>query len=256
MILIKTMKKKHLASTLKEGRFCFNVPVVFNNGVSLAAAQQDVHDSHFPLNVLHPMIAPIVYEDENGPHYGEIIELADKATMHLQTFLSAHTPLCSFRLVKEQEFVYKYGVAFFRLGNLVDRIKTDFQHDTYIIVFDAETLIDRIAQNFRLCARDVHYGPIDEKFKEYTGKVGYDQAAMFIKDEAFEWQQEFRIIIKPNELQDKLFVQVGSIEDIAYGGDLEQLRYGFMFCNDMKQRDEVNRMLESREITFESIFEI
>ncbi len=79
---------------------------------------------------------------------------------------------------------------------------------------------------------------------------------MFIKDEVFEWQQEFRVIIKPNEMQEKVFVQIGSIEDIAFGGDLEQLRNGFMFFKDEKLHDEVNKMLESGEITFESIFEL
>lgn len=241
---------------LEEGQFCFNVPSVFNSGVDLAAAQQDIHDSHFPFELSHSWIAPIVYEDDKGPYYGRPIEIEGKATAHLLSALSAQTPMCCFRLLKEQDLVYKYGVAFFRLGDIVDRIRSEFQHDAYIIVFDAGTLLERMSQHYQLCARDVHYGSIDEKYIEYIRKVGHDQAAMFIKDEVFEWQQEFRVIIKPNEMQEKVFVQIGSIEDIAFGGDLEQLRNGFMFFKDEKLHDEVNKMLESGEITFESIFEL
>ena len=77
---------------------------------------------------------------------------------------------------------------------------------------------------------------------------------MFIKDESFSWQQEFRVIIKPKELKERVFVKVGSIESFAHGGDIEELRNGFMFFDDEKQRDEINSLLQHKKLTLDEIF--
>ena len=254
MILIKTMKKSHLESTLKEGQFCFNTPSLFNNDGTLAPAQQDINDSHFPLEAQHFMFAPIVGKSEKGYKYGQITESNGKATVHLISKLSAQTPLCCFRIVEEREIIHKYGVSFFRLGDIVDRIKEEFNHDAYIVIFDAGTLLERLSNNYQICARNVHYGPVDDRFREYADKVGYSQAAMFIKNETFSWQQEFRVIIKPKELKESVFVKVGSIESFAHGGDIEELRNGFMFFYDEKQRDEINSLLQHKKLTLDEIF--
>ena len=121
--LIKTMKKKYLEKTLKQGEFCFNLPSVFNLETNLAVAQQDKWDSHLSYIAQKIYYAPIISEDENGVHYGVAKKLADSARMYQISEASKHTPLCCFRKVDDDDLVEKYGAAFLRLGNIVDRIK-------------------------------------------------------------------------------------------------------------------------------------
>ena len=63
--LIKTMKKKYLERTLKEGLLCFNTPSTFIAGEGLSSAQQDKYEAHLSFEARHIMVAPILYEDEN-----------------------------------------------------------------------------------------------------------------------------------------------------------------------------------------------
>ena len=97
--LIKTMKKDYLERTLEEGRFCFNTPSAFIEGKGLASAQQDKYEAHLSFEARHIMVAPILYEDENGPCYGTAERFAECAKAHFTTEDAKHTPLCSFRFV-------------------------------------------------------------------------------------------------------------------------------------------------------------
>ena len=101
----------------------------------------------------------------------------------------------------------------------------------------------------------VHYGDIDEKFGKFVSQVGYSTASLFQKSSSYQWQQEFRIILEPKKDEGKYFVNIGSIEDVAFGGDLEQLRNGFIFCQSNEQLKEINHVLARDKITLDNIFE-
>ena len=49
---------------------------------------------------------------------------------------------------------------------------------------------------------------------------------MFQKREEYSWQNEYRVLIPPIENTQKQILKLGSIEDIAFGGDIEELRLG------------------------------
>lgn len=253
--LIKTMKKKYLERTLKEGRFCFNTPSAFIEGEGLASAQQDKYEAHLSFEARHIMVAPILYENENGPCYGNAERFVDRARAHFTTEDAKHTPLCSFRFVAQSELVKKYGAYFFRLGDVVDRIREDFQHDAYIFILEPQVFGRRIFQTEPCFSYKVHYGDINSKFDRFITQVGYNTAPLFQKSPSYQWQQEFRIILEPKENEGKHFVNIGSIEDIAFGGDLEQLRNGFIFCQSDEQLEEINQVLARDKITLDNIFE-
>lgn len=200
------------------------------------------------------MVAPILFEDENGPYYGPAEKFADRARMHTISSLSKSTPLCSFREMTNEEAVFKYGALFLRLGETVERIKNDFGHDAFILIRDANALMKRFYEKTPCCGRKVHYGEIDAEFQKYIDKVGYSQAAMFQKSLEYAWQQEFRIIIAPQEDKDRVFIEVGSIEDIAIGGDIEVLRNGFFIGRDDSHVNEVLHTLKENQITLDDIF--
>ena len=100
----------------------------------------------------------------------------------------------------------------------------------------------------------VHYGDINTKFDKFITQVGYNTAPLFQKSSSYQWQQEFRIILEPKENEGKYFVNIGSIEDIAFGGELEQLRNGFLFCQNQEKIKEVNQILARDKLTLEDIF--
>ena len=112
----------------------------------------------------------------------------------------------------------------------------------------------RIYEKVPCCGRKVHYGEINAEFQKYIDKVGYSQSAMFQKSLEYAWQQEFRIIIEPQGDKDRVFVEVGSIEDIAIGGDIEALRNGFFIGKDDSHVKEVRHTLIENQITMDDIF--
>ncbi len=227
--LIKTMKKRHLEDTLKKGRFCFNFPSVFNFQSNLASAQQDKWDSHLTYEVTKLICAPVISDQDEDIKYGPIIELADRAQLRTISNKSKATPLCSFRKVDSEDFVYKYDVAFFRLGELVDRVKSEFQHDAFVLIFHPHLFIKRLSQVERCFARSIHYGEIDEEFQNFLDLCKFDQKEMFQKAVDYEWQKEFRVVLPPRHASGPQIIEIGSIEDIAFGGDIETLRRGFIF---------------------------
>lgn len=229
VFLIKTMNKKHLENTLQRGAFCFNFPSVFNSSPNLAIAQYDQWDAHLSFDAMHLMYAPIISEDENGIHYGTPKKLADQARIHQISGISKATPLCSFRKVEEADIIQKYDAAFFRLGTTVDRIKNEFGHDAFILVYHPHILIKRISKVSPCFARSIHYGDIDANFQAYLDEHTFEQKEMFQKSSEYAWQKEFRVIITPRIATGPQIIEIGPIEDIAFGGDIENLRQGFVF---------------------------
>ena len=252
--LIKTMKKERLERTLKEGRFCFTTPSTFIGGDGLASAQQDRFEAHLSIKAYHLMVAPILYEDKDGPHYGPAEKFASQAQMHVITDDAKHTPLCSFRYVDPTELIEKYGAYFFRLGNTVDRIKDEFKHNAFIFILAPQVFGHRLFQKAPCFSYKVHYGDINLKFNKFIEQVGYQTASLFQKDPLYQWQQEFRIILEPKEKEGKHFIEIGSIEDIAFGGELEQLRNGFIICESSDHLKEVNQILAQEKLTIDDIF--
>ena len=235
VFLIKTMHKRYLEDTLKKGSFCFNYPSVFNAVPDLAPAQKDEWDSHLSYHAIRILFAPISLEDENGGiYYERPTKIEDRALVHQISARSEFTPLCSFRKVDKGEILEKYGVGFFRLGDTVDRIRRGFGHDAFILVYQPQIFLSRISLISSYFARSVHYGEIDSSFQEFLDLYSFKQKEMFQKGEEYAWQKEFRVIIEPRRSQGPQIIQIGSIEDIAFGGDIEMLRQGFIFGENEK----------------------
>ena len=233
--LIKTMKKKHLESTLNQGRFCFNPPTVFNNDPTLSPAQKDKWDAHLTFEASHLVFAPIIKDDEEGIEYGDVGILADKATMHIITGHAKCTPQTSFRIVEAEEVLEKNGVALIRLGEAAKRIKEEFGHDAFVLILDYKELIRRISIVSPFFARRIHYGNINEEFQQFLDSTGFPQAEMFQKGIDYQWQKEFRIILPEREKPERYFLEIGAITDIAFGGNIESLEHGYLlFENDDK----------------------
>lgn len=236
VFLVKTMKKKYLEDTLQKGNLCFNVPGEFNsfdNG--LAVGQQDEWDSHLNFDAKYILYAPIISEDDSKIHYGTPIKIADSAPIHKISGISKCTPLCSFRKVEKTDLVEKYGAIFFRLDNIVDRIRTELGHDAFIFISSPYELVKRISNKIPYFARSIHYGEIDSDFQKFLDAHNFEQKEMFQKRIDYAWQKEFRVIIEPTEETDRKIISIGSIEDIAFGGDLEMLREGVVFAETSEQ---------------------
>ena len=228
VFLIKTMKRKFLSSTLKEGSFCFNCAEVFNNSTGLTSAQHDRHDAHRKYNAKSVRIYPINSKDGKC---GCPIKIAQEATIRAISGKEKNTPYCCFRLVEENEIIYsnQNHIGHFRLGNVVDRIREEFPHDAYILVYNPTELLQRINEKESCFARSIHYGEKTEEFEQFLDESPHEQKYMFEKDDQYSWQKEFRIALSPQETPQKKIIDIGSIEDIAIGGNLEELKNGVSF---------------------------
>lgn len=242
--LIKTMKKEHLDSTLKKGTFCFNFPTVFNSPNNLAPAQQDRWDSYLSFYATKIYYAPIISEDKDGIHYGPSKKVSDGARIHQRSNVSMYTPLCSFRKVEKDDLVEKYGATFFRLGDTVDRIKNELGHDAFVFILYPHAFVKRISKISPCFARSIHYGELDGEFWEFLDSYNFNQKEMFQKSVDYAWQKEFRIIIAPTNNTGPQIINIGSIEDIAFGGDLETLRNGFVFYENAEQLKNINERIQ------------
>ena len=254
VFLIKTMKHGYLEDTVKKGKFCFNIPAVFNCGEGLASAQQDKWDSHLSFDASHLYIAPIVEENETGIKYGKAQLLAEKARIHQISTKSKYTPLCSFRKVEPSDLIEKYDAFFFRLGDVVDRLKAEFQHDSFILIAQPHLFLKRLFKKYPGFARSIHYGDIDAVFDDFLENSGFSQAEMFQKDKSYEWQKEFRVILQPTREAEKVFAEIGSIEDFTISGNIEELRNGFVFCKNENHLRTINDLIARDGLTLKDIF--
>lgn len=229
LFLIKTMKHQYLESTLKQGRFCFNLPNVFNQSIDLKSAQQDKYDSYLSSSIQHLVVAPIISAPGQAIKYGKSNLISDHATIHYISDVVKQTPLCSFRKVEATDIESKYDVFFFCLGSTVDRIKEEFGHDAFILIWNVPAFFNRLSKITSYFAKSIHYGDIDLQYQRFLDSVKFEQKIMFQKSEDYAWQKEFRIILPPIDMGPQ-FVEIGSIEDIAWGGDVEDLRQGYILA--------------------------
>ena len=224
LFLLKTMKAKHVEDTMKKGRFCFNHPGVFNKWERQDSAQFDAWDAHSARYVRHVIFAPILEEREGlFPLYGEPQKLADEAVMRFQSNYVKHSPICCFRIVDEDEVVIGADSFSFSLGDIVDRIMTEFGHDSYVMI-NARAFHERLYEKTNFIARFVTYRDTTNDY-EFKAPAEYKDIIeqLFRKDERFEWQKEYRIVLPPSE-DSPVFVELGSIKDIAFCGKISDLR--------------------------------
>lgn len=237
IFLIKTMESKFLNDTLKKGRICFNHPTAFNKGENLQSAQLDRWDGYSAYTAIYTVFAPIIGKKENGfPIYGKPVEIKNPVTIHRQSDRSKNTPICCFREVRENDFeTVSEDVYSFSLGDTVDRIRTEFGHDAFIMVKYPDILfqLNQFTYNY---SRSVIYQDTlnDYDFgerKKYENILG----EIFRKDSKYSWQKEFRITLFPTFCS-RVFWEIGSIENITLlSGDIELLRHGFI-CSDYEEK--------------------
>ena len=231
VFLLKTLKHKYLDTTLKEGKLLFSKPERFQKSKeNLSAGQVDPLDSHKTIKASKVFAAPVLCDTKEKFELGKPFLIAENATVSEISGLSKMTPMYCLRKIDKSDFTEHNGVLHFRLDSkIIDRIKNEFQHDSFVLIYNPFELINRIEKKSSCFARSIHYGEIDEYYEDFLSKYKFKQAEMFQKSKEYEWQKEFRIIIEPNNKNIKGFLQIGSLEDIAFGGNIEQLKNGFVF---------------------------
>lgn len=221
--LLKTMKQEYVEDTMKKGRFCFNHPAVFNKWEKVDSAQFDRWDAHSAYIADHLMYAPIIGENNGQPIYGKPKMIAGKAILHEQSRAARYSPICCFRYVERHEVIIEDHGITYSLGETADRIKNEFGHDSFIMI-QAVPFLERLRSNYQCYCGDVVYKDtlndyefdVPEQIKEHVEQV-------FRKDKSFEWQKEYRVALLPTE-NSPVFIELGSIEDIAISGSISLLR--------------------------------
>lgn len=238
VFLMKSLKSDFLESTMN-GQFYFSYPEAFiSDNSDLGDGQRDRWDSH--LSVQSPeefFIAPI--GEDGKPNIVQRMVFSRNKPVYIISETSEHTPLCCFRKVEECD-IEQYGSAIrFRLGNVVDRIHSEFKgHDSFILIINWKEFLRRIEVQTTYFARSIHYGDVDKEYIRFYNETDMFQAEMFQKDEKYRWEKEFRIIL-PADSEKPKFVNVGSIRDIAICGKLESLRFGYVIAPDEESIKEV-----------------
>lgn len=229
IMLLKTLKKEYLESTL-DGRLCFSCPNLFTSMTNnLKPGQQDIWDSHLTFEAMHLVFAPIISKDDEPLKYGPGVKIADKARLHACSNISQHSPMNCFRKITMEDIQQREECNVFALGNLVDRISSDMGHDAYVLIAYPLEFLTQLNAKERFFAHSIHYGEIDETFEAFREKYPKQQTEMFQKSMDYAWQKEYRLVLTPRNNTNQVFVDMGSIRDIAIGGDLEQLRKGIAF---------------------------
>lgn len=242
VFLLKTLKKEHLKSTL-EGKLFFSCPDTFVSSKNkLAPGQHDTFDSHLSFPIQHLLYAPIIQEDENGIEYGKGKKLADHAYIHLLNPISRQSPMICFRKVDKADIVEGEGYIIFSLGDLVEKIKAEMAHDAFILIVNPFEFHGRLNQKERFFGRSIHYGEIDDDFQKFLDTYPTEQSEMFQKRMDYAWQKEYRIVLTPRKKPCKMIVDIGSIEDIAIGGDIEWLRQGIVLAETEEQLEKGLRL--------------
>lgn len=224
VLLLKSMKNEYVKDTLTKGRFCFNHPIAFNKWESKDAAQYDPWDAHSAYDATYLVYAPIIGEENGMPIYGQGRKFADKAAVREQSGAVKHSPICCFRFIEENEVTWLENGFEFSLGETANRIINEFGHDSYIII-QAAPFIERVRKQFpdsflgSVAYHDKlndYQFPVPDEIKEHVEQL-------FRKDERYSWQKEYRIVLPPT-IDSPVFLELGSIEDIAVSGKIADLR--------------------------------
>lgn len=223
LFLLKTMKSEYLESTIKMGRFCFNHPSAFNKWEDKEAAQYDKWDSHLSKQITNVHVFPITgYKDDGFPIYGAGIKMTDSALLHLQSGVAKHSPICCFRAIMSDEVSFEKEECVYDLGDDAKRIRDEFGHDAYVMIL-ANPFLERIKQRVGCYSGLVVYKDVLNQFPQPISEEHEEIVEqLFRKDERFSWQKEFRIALAPTN-ESPVFLEIGSIEDIAKSGMLSEL---------------------------------
>ena len=241
VFLLKTMKNEYLHDALEKGRFCFSYPKTFStaNSKQLYPAQIDEWDSHHFFKTTKLYYYPIIEETANHIEYGNGIHLADETILREISTISKHTPFCCFRKITKDDLIYRKNTFSFSLEDIVDRIKTEFGHDSFVMICNPNVFIKRILKLQYCFGRSITYGELSYEDSEKLENTKFKQIEMFQKRISYEWQKEYRIIIEPTEETTNQILDIGSIEDIAFGGNLESLRKGYIFANSIEDIEQL-----------------
>lgn len=237
VFLMKSLKSDFLESTMN-GQFYFSYPDAFtSNNSDLGEGQHDRWDSHLSIQSPKEFFKAPIGED-GKININHRIVLSRGNPLHIISKTSKQTPMCCFRKVEECD-IEQYGSAIrFRLGNVVDRIQSEFKdHDSFILIIYWKEFLRRLEAKTTYFSRSIHYGDVDKAYIRFYNETDMIQAEMFQKDEKYRWEKEFRIIL-PSDSEKPKFVNVGSIRDIAICGKLESLRHGYVIAHDEQSSKE------------------
>ena len=225
VFLLKSMKKQYVEDTMTKGRFCFNHPAIFSQWEDANAAQYDRWEAHSAFEAMYLVAAPIIGEKDGMPIYGQGKKIADKAIIHMQTDIVKHTPICCFRTVRKTEVDFLNDKIQYTLGQTAQKIKKEFGHDTFVLIQFGPFIerLKRIVNSF--IAMEVVYCDLINN-NPFKAEKKYREIAeqLFRKDIKYEWQKEYRIALQPSQ-KTPVFVELGSLEDIAVSGNLDDLIY-------------------------------
>lgn len=223
LFFLKSMKCKYVDDILKYGRFCFNHPAIFNKWESKKDAQYDPWDAHSVYEATHLIFAPIIDEKDGIPVYGEVHKLADKGIVRTQSAVANKSSICCFRMVEEHEVSFDENHIFYTLGETADKIINEFGHDSYILI-QAAPFLERIRQKYSCyCGAVVYRNTLNDYEFQVPEQEKDFVEQLFRKDVKYEWQKEYRIVLPPSD-NNPVFIELGSIEDIAICGKISDLR--------------------------------
>ena len=229
IMLLKTLKKEYLDSTL-DGKLCFSCPNLFSSTTNnLKPGQQDTWDSHLSFDAYHVVVAPIISKEGEPIKYGPAKKIADKTRMRTCNRIVQHSPINCFRKITMDDIQHHEKCDVFALGDLVNRISNDMGHDAYVLIVYPREFLVQLNKKERFFGHSIHYGEIDETFESFQEQYPMQQTEMFQKSMDYAWQKEYRLVLTPRHDTNQVFVDMGSIRDIAIGGDLEELRKGIAF---------------------------
>lgn len=229
VMLLKTLKKEYLQSTL-DGKLCFSCPEVFSSATNnLLPGQQDSKDSYLTVSALHIVVAPIISKENEPIQYGQGKKLTDKGQVSILNDIAKHSPMNCFRKVTIDDIQQRGKYHIVAFGNLVDRIREEMGHDAYLLIPFPVEFLKQLNEKEHFFGHSIHYGEIDEEYEKFLEEYPTPQSEMFQKRMEYAWQKEYRLVLKPRADTEKVFVDMGSIRDIAIGGDLEELRLGIAF---------------------------
>ncbi len=224
LLLFKSLKSEHVESTLKKGQFCFNHPTVFNKWETEDAAQHDTWDAYSAYNATYLVTAPVIGEENGMPIYGKGQKIADNTVVHMRSDAVKHMPICCFRMIKADEITMLDHGFEFTLGETADRIINEFKHDSYIMIW-AKPFLERVQQKCPniLSGGVVYKNTLNDYDFHVPDTIKETVEQLFRKGEQYSWQKEYRIVLPPTK-DSPVFIELGSIEDIAVSGKISDLK--------------------------------
>ena len=184
--------------------------------------QYDPHDGFDVYQARKLFAFPIIEDTKENYMVGKPIILSNNCEVGESNEFLLKTPINCFYKPSLDEIVQHEDGYIIRLGSKFDKIKEEFDADSAVLIFDLDGFLHRLHKSRQFFQHIVYYqdrDAIKSLKKENPHIDSYMQ--LFNKDAQYSYQNEYRICLIDEKINNSLILNLGDLSDVSQVIDID-----------------------------------